>query len=126
MAASGAKNGVKIIVALVLLSGAAFVAKQRGLIGGPSLAEREQTMRDKLNDFRLLISREFIKEPERFNNVSMALKLEEGIANPEKDSRLIVQGVVKSPADLEYIKKLIASKEPPVEVVYEVRISPTP
>ena len=124
MAANGAKNVVMIVVALVLLGGAAYVAKERGLIGGPSLEEREQTMRNKGNEFRLLISREMTKEPERFNAVSVKVQVDEGIKNPEKDGRLFVQGVVKVQADLDYLKQLIASKEPPMEVIYEVRVAP--
>ena len=64
------------------------------------------------------------KQPERFNTVTIALKLDEDMKNPEQDGRILVAGVVKDAADLEYIKQLVASKEPPMEVEWSVRVVP--
>ena len=124
MAASGAKNVMMIIVALAALGGAALVAKQRGLIGGPSLDERIQTVREKGQTFQAAVSRDLNKQPERFNTVTIALKLDEDMKNPEQDGRILLAGVVKDAADLEYIKQLVASKEPPMEVEWSVRVVP--
>jgi len=124
MSASGAKNVVMIIVAVAALGGAALVAKQRGLIGGPSLDDRTLAVREKGDTFRQAVSRELNKQPERFNTVTIALQVEEDMKNPEKDARILVAGVVKEEADLDFIKQLVASKEPPLEVEWSVRVTP--
>ena len=119
MAGSGPKNTILIVVVLVALGAAAYIAGPK--LWGPSAEAQITAIRDNGDPFCLQMGRQMNKEgDDRFKRVNVRLVFDEEAKNPEKSAKIIVGGKVRSAEDKAAVEKLVKDNNPPYPVDWEL------